>query len=205
MEQSKRRPVVVVAAAAALVLALCGCTGPTHPSSTTSATPSAGATELPVKDAIAKIMANGKDLPVLGTSNGTINGPGDQPAKVVAQVLQVSATSDATLVVWRLGSATHQTVSTTSIQLSHPPLFDTRLLGVVDPRAKITYRPYTYVPIQGNGEDNSCLCSDLPSQVDGEGELLYAVVPPLPSSVKSVDLTLPGFADIKGIKVGRSK
>ena len=68
MEQAKRRPFVIAAAAAALVLALCGCTATGHPSSTASAMPSAGATEMPVKDAIAKIMAKAKDLPVLGTS-----------------------------------------------------------------------------------------------------------------------------------------
>lgn len=204
MEQVKRRPFVIAAAAAALVLALCGCTATGHPASTASVMPSAGATDMPVKDAIAKIMAKAKDLPVLGTSNGTLDGPG-ATVKVVAQVLQVKAMTDETLVVWRLKSATDQAVLTTSFQLSHPPLSDTRLLGVVDPKAKTTYRPYTYVPIEGDGRDNSCLCSDLPYQVDGNGEVLYAVVPPLPASVTSVDVTLPGFADVKGVKVERSK
>jgi hypothetical protein len=210
---SVRGPAILVAAAAvaaAALLSLSACTAPDDHSPASSRAPSAassstGASQLPVKDAIKKIMAKGSAFPVLGTSDGTLNGPGEQPVKLVTEVLQVRASQEQTLVVWRLKSATDQTVLTTSFQLAHPPLTDTRLLGIVDPKTKTTYRPYTYVPIVGNGEDSSCLCSKLPEQIDGSGEILYAVVPPLPKAVKSVDVTLPGFETISGIRVERSE
>lgn len=205
MIQGKIRSAMVAAVAAVVLLALSACTTSTPPSPTSSAAETDVATQMPPKEAIAKIMAKGADLPVLGTSNGTLNGPANEPVKLVAELLQARATPDATLVVWRLKSATDQTVLTTSSQLAHPPLSDTRLLGVVDPKTKTTYRPYTYVPIEGNGQDNSCLCSDLPYQVDGSGELIYAVVPPLPASATSVSVTIPGFETFTGIKVERSK
>ena len=201
----RRTTTALAAAVAALALVLCGCSAAEHPSSSsTSGSEATDAAQLPTKDAIAKIMRNETAATALGSSDGTLEGP-TGTVDVVAEVLHVEARSDATVVEWRLKSASGASVHTTSSQLAHPPLSDTRLLGVIDPKAKVTYRPYTYVPIEGNGHDNECLCSKLPDEVNGEGERLYAVLPPLPASVSSVTITLPGFETLTHIGVTRSK
>jgi hypothetical protein len=197
---------VVVAAG----LVLCGCTAPSSTGSTASPGSAAGARDdtqsLSPKDAVAKVMADPKALPVLATSKGTIEtGTGAGTSAVIAQVLEVRSEANSTLVVWRLKSATGGSVDTASFQLAYPPLMDTRLLGVVDPATKTTFRPYTYVPANGDGRDLDCACSTLPQSVDGSGQVLYALVPSLPKSVKKVEITIPGFATTKGISVERAR
>lgn len=145
-------------------------------------------------------MAASDNLPVLASAKGTITASGTQ-SQVTAEVLQVKDSPQATLVIWRLRSASSSPADTKSFQFARPPLFDTRLLGVVDPGSKKTYRPYTYVPAAGNGEDIACVCSTLPDSVDSSGTVMYAVLPPIPGGVATVNVTLPGFAAMNGVKV----
>jgi hypothetical protein len=191
---------LLASSAAIAVLALCGCTA-SSPSSTGTPTTTVRA-QLSPKDAAAKVMATPKPLPVLATAKGTLEANG-AASPVVAQVLRIHAITTSTVVTWRLKSASDAKVRTASFQLAHPPLMDTRLLGIVDAATHTTYRPFTYFPAQGNGDDLECACSKLPDDVDATGEVMYAVVPPLPASVTKVDVTLPGFATVK-VAVDRS-
>jgi hypothetical protein len=197
---------VLASAATAMVLALCACSAPS-PSSTTSATPGGTASDpqqLSAKDAVTKIMATPKTPKVLGAARGTLEAA-TGTSSVVAQVLRVQAGPASTLVVWRLKSASNARVESKSFQLARPPLMDTRLLGLVDTATNTTYRPYTYIPAQGNGDDLGCACSDLPDDVDANGDVLYAIVAPLPRSVTTVDVTLPGFDTMKKIPIERTE
>ena len=188
---------VVIAAA----LALCACTAPSAPASNTpAATAGAG---LSPKAAAAKVMAGQKDHAVIASAKGTLESNG-VASPVIAQVLDVRATATATVVTWRLKSASTSRGRVVSFQLARPPLTDTRLLGIVDTATDTTYRPYTYTPAKGNGEDLACACSTLPDYVDSIGEVLYAVMPPLPKSVAKVDVTLPGFDTMKAVAVDRA-
>jgi len=200
----RRKPWGAAFAAVGLTTALilCGCTATSLPAKTGTSSPQASGRTSAAKAAIARIMAAPADLPVLGTAKGTLTSSTGTTA-VVAEILQVRADPDGTIVTWRIKSPTDQKARSSSFQLSRPPLDDTRLLGVVDPATHTTYRAYTYAPAQGDGSDTACLCSDLPTDVDGGGELMYALVPTLPDSVKTVDVTLPGFATVTGIGVDR--
>lgn len=207
-----RRPLTLVALGAAAALTLGACTashstdratGAATPAASASPTPTPSASLLPASDAAAAIMATPDALPVLGRAHGTIDVL-DKKSPVVAEVLQVRATPSNTHVVWRLKSATTSKVDTFSFQFASAPLADTRLLGIVDPTTRTTYRPYTYAPAKGNGNDNACTCSDLPAGVDENGEILDAVVPPLPASVTTVNVTMPGFATITHVPVDRA-
>ncbi|WP_243063343.1 hypothetical protein [Humibacter sp. RRB41] len=196
----RHRMLVLASAATVAALALCGCTA-ASPSST--GTPTAAAdSELSSKEAAAKVMATPKPLPVLATAKGTLEANGTA-SPVVAEVLRIHATATSTVVTWRLKSASDAKVRTASFQLAYPPLMDTRLLGIVDAATHTTYRPYTYVPAQGNGDDLACACSTLPDYVDATGEVMYGVVPPLPASVTKADVTLPGFSTVT-VAVDRS-
>jgi hypothetical protein len=150
--------------------------------------------------AIAQVMGSTENLPALASSKGKLK-TSSSTSPVVAEVLQVKNSSEATRVTWRLKSASGSSVDTKSFQFARPPLFDTRLLGVVDPASKKTYHPYTYIPASGDGSDTSCVCSDLPDSVNAKGAELYAVLPPLPSGVTTVNVTLPGFKAMTGVKV----
>ncbi|HWC22386.1 MAG TPA: hypothetical protein VG502_08825 [Flexivirga sp.] len=116
-------------------------------------------------------------------------------------MLQVTTSPQATRVTWRLKSASSATANTKSFQFARPPLFDTRLLGLVNPQTKVTLHPYTSVPAGGNGMDNECACSSLPDSVNAKGTVLYAVLPALPAGASTVNVTLPGFKPMTGVKV----
>jgi hypothetical protein len=153
--------------------------------------------------AAAEIMATPDPLPTLAQAHGSL-ATSTGTSKVVAQVLRIRATTTNTVVVWRLKSASGARAKTTSFQLAHPPLMDTRLLGIVDTTTHTTYRPYTYPPARGDGDDLDCTCNRLPDEVGRAGEVLTAVVPPLPRSATTVDVTLPGFARMKHVPVDRT-
>lgn len=210
------RPAAGAAVLAALLsVAVSGCSGSSPSSSTSSsgsthdgsqsATSSAGGSGTKggsaADDAIAKVMGSSDKLPVLATSHGTLDAAVGS-SSVVAEVLQVMTSPQATRVTWRLKSATADEADTKSYQLARPPLFDTRLLGVVDPKTKKTFHPYTYVPMsRDDGQDNACACSSLPDSVNDKGTVLFAVLPPLPTGTTSVNVTLPGFKTMTGVKV----
>lgn len=150
--------------------------------------------------AIAKVMGSSNKLPVLASSRGSLK-TSTGSSTVVAEVLQVMRSPQATRVIWRLKSASSATANTKSFQFARPPLFDTRLLGLVDARTKHTLHPYTFVPSGGNGMDNGCACSNFPDSVNTNGIVLYAVLPPLPADTSSVNVTLPGFKTMTGVRV----
>ena len=195
-------------ATALVALSLAGCSSDSpapvksssgsHGSVSSSGTSTSGRSA--AEAAIAEVMGSGDNLPVLGTSHGTLEASSGK-SSVIAEILQVKNSAQATQVTWRLKSASGATADTRSFQFARPPLFDTRLLGVVDPATKKIYHPYTYVPAQGDGSDTSCVCSELPNSVDTTGTVLYAVLPPLPSGTTTVNVTLPGFAAVTGVKV----
>lgn len=209
---------VVLSAAALLTLGVAGCSDDS-PSTVTSSTvtSSAGSSSAAVPSsgtssakgpsaadaAIAKVMGSSDKLPVLATSRGSLKASGGS-STVVAEILQVMRSPQATRVTWRLKSASSTTANTKSFQFARPPLFDTRLLGLVDPKTKSTLHPYTFVPAGGNGLDNGCACSSLPDSVNAAGTVLYAVLPPLPVGTSSVNVTLPGFTTMTGVKVSSS-
>lgn len=200
---------LAVMTVALVSLPLAGCSGdspgPTPPptgatgsaSSTTSVSSDARSA---AQDAIAEVMGSSNDLPVAGSSTGSIEASSGR-SSVTAEILQVKNTPQATQLTWRLKSAGGATADTRSFQFARPPLTDTRLLGVVDPQTKKTYHPYTYVPAQGDGSDTACVCSNLPSSVDRTGTVLYAVLPPLPAGATTVNVTLPGFPAVTGVRV----
>ncbi|MFC6708040.1 hypothetical protein [Flexivirga alba] len=202
-----------LSAASLLIVAVAGCSSdsPSGPkssgSSTSGSAPSSGgsgtsSTKGPsaADAAIAKVMGSSNDLPVLASSSGTLNTSTGSSA-VVAEVLQVMTSDQATRVTWRLKSASSATANTKSFQFARPPLFDTRLLGLVNSQTKTTLHPYTSVPAGGNGMDNGCACSSLPDSVNSQGTILYAVLPALPTGATTVNVTLPGFKTMTGVKV----
>lgn len=181
------------------VTSAAGSTGATPTTSGSSAAPSGEGTSA-ADAAIAKVMGSSDKLPVLASGSGSLKTSTGSSA-VVAEVLQVMSSPQATRVTWRLKSASSATANTKSFQLARPPLFDTRLLGLVDPRTKSTLHPYTFVPAGGNGMDNGCACSNLPDSVNATGTVLYAVLPPLPAGTSSVNVTLPGFKPMTDVRV----
>ncbi|WP_446665234.1 hypothetical protein [Flexivirga sp. B27] len=150
-------------------------------------------------DAIAKVMASSADMPAIASSKGSLEAAVGT-SSVRAEVLQVKSTAQATRVIWRLKSASGKSVATNTFQLSRPPLFDTRQLGIVDPKTKKTIHPFTY----GEPQDPGCVCSTLPDSVNGDGVVLYAVLPPLPSGTSLVNVTLPGFKTMTGVQLTSS-
>lgn len=204
---------VALSAAAVLTLGIAGCSSGSSPDVTTSGGSNSGTATSGVTSAspgskgpsaadaaIAKVMGSSNDLPVLASSRGSLKSSAGS-ATVVAEVLQVMTSGQATRVTWRLKSASEATANTKSFQFARPPLFDTRLLGLVNPQTKTTLHPYTFVPSGGNGMDNGCACSALPDSVNATGAVLYAVLPPLPAGTTSVNVTLPGFKPMTGVQV----
>lgn len=203
---------VALSAAAVLTLGIAGCSkGSSHGAASSgngssgavsSAAGSSGAARSTsaADAAIAKVMGSSNNLPVLASAGGTLKSSTGSSA-VVAEVLQVMTAPQATRVTWRLKSASSATANTKSFQLARPPLFDTRLLGLVNPQTKVTLHPFTFVPDGGNGMDNGCACSSLPDSVNATGTVLYAVLPPLPAGTSSVNVTLPGFTTMTGVQV----
>lgn len=170
---------------------------------TTSQRPSTSAHIDPVKAAIRKIMSTSIGGRAIATARGTLAGP-SKTVRVIAQVLAIHRGHDSTVLIWLLKSASGKEVRTSSFQLAHPPLLDTRLVSLVDRRAGRSYYPYTYVPYQQpGGQDTGCLCSDVPASTDGHGTVLYAVMPALPTGTTSVDVTIPGFTTMKAVPVTR--
>lgn len=202
-----------LSAAALLTIAVAGCSGHS-PSGTVSSSGTAGSGTTSSSGggqptgkgpsaadaAIAKVMGSSNDLRVLASSKGTLKSSTGSAA-VVAEVLQVTSSAQATRVTWRLKSATSATANTKSFQFARPPLFDTRLLGVVDPQTKKTFHPYTLVPAGGDGTDTDCACSSLPDSVNATGTVMYAVLPALPTGVSTVNVSLPGFKTMTGVQV----
>ena len=201
---------LAVATACIGSLTLAGCTSPTTPlpatassssSSSSSSSPNDG--DMSAKTAITKIMATGVGAKAIASAHGTIEAVGPA-SSVVADILKVERLTDSTVLTWRLKSATGAAVATNSFQLSKPPFLDTRYVGLIDRSTKRTYYAYTYVPAkQGNGADVSCLCAGIPDEVGASGTVLQTILPPLPASVTSVDVTIPGFDAIKNVTVSR--
>lgn len=199
----RMRVVAGIAAACAGALLLAGCTSPSTGHETPKVTSSHRDGDS-AKTAIKKIMASSDTAKAIASAKGTIAAGGqDAPSAVVAEILQVEALPDSTELVWRLKSANGDTVATNSFQLSKPPFLSTRYVGLIDAAAKKTYFPYTYAPAKADGADNACLCSGIPDEVGGKGTVLYSVMPPLPSSLATVDVTIPGFDPITDVKVSR--
>jgi hypothetical protein len=198
------RLVAVCAGAIALTgMSLAGCTTPAahHARATPSASAHDGA--LSAKAVIKKIMASSDKAKAIASAKGTIDAGGATTASaVVADVLKVDRMPDSTVLTWRLKSADGGTVPTNSFQLSKPPFLDTRYVGLIDASTKKTYFAYTYAPAkQVDGADTACLCSGIPDHVGGDGTEMHSVMPPLPSSLTAVDVTIPGFDAITGVKV----
>lgn len=202
--RARMRLVAVCAGALALTgMSLAGCTTPTAHHA--RATPSASAHDdaLSAKAATKKIMASSDKAKAIASANGSIDAGGATTASaVVADILKIDRLPDSTVLTWRLKSASGGTVPTNSFQLSKPPFLDTRYVGLVDASTKKTYFAYTYAPAnQSDGQDVACLCSHIPDEVGGDGTVLTAVTPPLPASVDTVDVTIPGFDTITDVTV----
>ena len=120
----------------------------------------------------------------------------------VAEILEVRAGAQSTLLRWRLKSASGQQVSARGFSLSRPPLFDTRAVAVRDAAGKQVLSPFTYVPQKGD-QDTGCVCSVVPSTLGADAEPMYALLPPLAAAATTVDVVLPGFAVAKGVRVTR--
>lgn len=198
----RMRVVASIAAACIAALALTACTS--APGSHSTPTPTHGH-GLSAKEAIAKIMATGDTVKAIASANGTIAAGGqDTPSAVVADILKVEALPDSTVLTWRLKSANGEAAATNSFQVSKPPFLDTRYIGLVDGSTKKIYYAYTYAPANAaDGADNGCLCSGIPDEVGTPGTVLHSVMPPLPSSLTTVDVTIPGFEAITGVTVTR--
>jgi len=191
---------LAVACTCICALALAGCTNTAaqHPKVTSSPAPVGSVS---AKAATKKVMGTSDKAKAIGTAKGTIDAPGS-PSPVIADVIKVERLPDSTVLTWRLKSATGDSVATNSFQLSKPPFLDTRYVGLVDASAKKTYYAYTYAPgNQTDGQDVSCLCSGIPDEVGSQGTVLHSVLPPLPSALKTVDVTIPGFEAITGAQV----
>jgi hypothetical protein len=132
------------------------------------------------------------------------SGPG--PAELAGGVLDAAggevddrAGAQTTLLRWRLKSASGGVTQALGFWLSEPPLFDSRGITILDRPGNHALSPFTY-----NKDDHDCVCSRLPGSVDGDGEPMYALYPPLDASTTTVDITLPGFPAIEGVPVTRS-
>jgi len=204
--RARMRLVAVCAGAIALTgMSLAGCATPTahHPRSTPSASAHDDASS--AKAAIKKIMASSVTAKAIASAKGSIDAGGAATASaVIADILKVDRLPDSTVLTWRLKSASGGTVPTNSFQLSKPPFLDTRYVGLVDASTKKTYFAYTYTPAnQSDGQAVACLCSQVPDEVGGDGTVLTAVTPPLPASLDSVDVSIPGFDAITDVTVTR--
>lgn len=196
---------------AVVSVGLTGCSGGGASTSSPSASGSSAATgkgpSTPssqgssVHAVVKRIMSTTDGGAPIATAKGRMEGVG-KDVPMIAQVLAIRSTADATVLVWKLKSGTGGKVVTSSSRLSHPPLFDTRLLSIVDGSDGKTYYPYTYVPEgQGFGSDTGCLCSDVPYSTNTEGTVMHAVLPPLPAGTDSVSVKIPGFATMRSVKV----
>ncbi|MCQ9385558.1 hypothetical protein [Brevibacterium moorei] len=207
---------VLIALGAAAVLGACsggatpggdgagshGAPGGAGSGATSPGAPGAAGT-LPAEQAAQQIMGSQEETDSAGLGAGTLDAASG-PVKVGAEAVSVQTDAQETRVTWRLKNLAHGTVDTGSFQLARPPLMDTRALGLADAGGGRVYHPYTYVPVNSiGGEDTACVCSELPERTNDSGQLLYAELPPLPESVHTVTLTLPGFASVKNVPVHR--
>jgi hypothetical protein len=195
------RQTVCVAVVLAAVL-LTSCSGGDKPDSVASpgpSGPSATSSGPSVAEKLTqKLLGTTSDDPAIGSATGTaeING---QPSKLVADVVEVRAGAQTTLLRWRLRSASGSATRALGFWLSRPPLFDSRGITILDRPGNHALSPFTY-----SKDDHDCVCSRVPGSVDGEGEPMYALYPPLDAATTTVDVTLPGFSAITGVPVTRS-
>jgi hypothetical protein len=195
-------PWTAVTGAVMAAVLLASCSGGGTPGG--SMTPGSGGTSASSRGPSAaekltqSLLGTTSDDPVLGSASGTaeING---QRSQLVADVLEVRAGAQTTLLRWRLKSASGGVTQALGFWLSEPPLFDSRGITVLDRPGNHALSPFTY-----NKDDHDCVCSRLPGSVDGDGEPMYALYPPLDASTTTVDITLPGFPAIEGVPVTRS-
>jgi hypothetical protein len=145
-----------------------------------------------------QLLGTTSDDPAIGSASGTVEING-QPSQLVADVVEVRAGAQTTLLRWRLKSASGSAARALGFWLSEPPLFDSRGITILDRPGNHALSPFTY-----NKDDHDCVCSRLPGSVDGDGEPMYALYPPLDASTSTVDITLPGFSTITGVPVTRS-
>ncbi|HET8614609.1 MAG TPA: hypothetical protein VFL94_03715 [Actinomycetales bacterium] len=189
---------LAVLAATSLLTSCSDDDGPRSPS-----TPSAVGTAAPstagsaVERLTTQLLGTTPDGPVLASSAGTVEINGKR-SRLVAEVLEVRATTDTTLLRWRLRSASGESTEAYGFWLSHPPRFDSRRVTLLDTTGKQALSPFTY-----DRDEIMCVCSTVPKTVDGDGEPMYALFPPLDPSTPTVDVTLPGFPPATGIPVTR--
>ena len=193
--------VFATALACGLIAGTTGCTGSPVPH-TASATPSPGTTSAA---GLAKWLKHGGEMPktkAIASAQGTIDNSADgTKLEAKAEVLSVTATKTTTELVWRLSTADGSTVDLNSSQMSQVPWNGTRLIGLEVPATKTTYHPYTMVPPRSaDGRASECVCSDLEVLgLDATGRRMYASMPPLPSGVTTVTVTIPGFPDMTDV------
>lgn len=200
--RARRVGSVAVAVLVATAL-MTSCTGGDEPNGkgtagapgTTSASPTGPS---PVEKLTAQLLGTTADDPALASAQGTVEITGKR-YQLVADVLEVRANADTTLLRWRLKSASGESTQAFGFWLSRPPQFDSRRVTVLDKAGNQALSPFTF------GKDEvSCVCSTIPHTVNGEGEPMYALFPPLDAASSTVDVTLPGFATMKDVPVTRS-
>lgn len=200
----RRGSALLVAVVAVVMLSACsgdddaqadaGTTG--HPGGrAASASPSGPS---PAEKLTEQLLGSTADEPAVASSQASVTILGES-YQLVADVLEVRANSETTLLRWRLKSASGQATKSLGFWLSEPPLFDSRGITLLDRAGNHALSPFTY-----NKDEHDCVCSQMPESVDGEGQPMYALYPPLDPSATTVDITLPGFPDMKDVPVTRS-
>ncbi len=194
---------ITVLAASALVLA--GCTSGDEPepghSPQGSTTPSAQADSWTV-DSLGDALLDPSVLdakPVASVSGTVTSEKGDWDVQV--DVLGVQADADGTDLTYVLRSTDG---STTEVDRrpwgdGRDIWNDTRSIVLVAPGGE-RLLPYTGYISSREGADDFCACGMMPRSV-GEGDLMGALLPPLPAGTTTVTLELPGLEPLADVPV----
>ena len=189
----------------ALAMSAAGCTGGDGDDDAPKASAGPSASGSPVNDAardLTEEVLGGEETPApLASISGSLALLGASSA-VTADILEVRAGADSTLLRWRLRSTTGERVRVYASTLSRPNRFDTRAVTLVDAAGNARLRAYTFVP-QKSELDLGCICSKLPVDVGATGALMYALYPPLAANATSVDVVIAGLPPARGVRVTR--
>ncbi|MFC6005544.1 hypothetical protein [Angustibacter luteus] len=201
------RSVALPVTVLALVAGLAACSGDDDKKSSGQTSPGASASPSGQSaDQLAQqLLATATASPPIASAQANVQlNPqlsGSTPLALTADVIEVSAADTMTVLHWRLRSTSGDSVQPSGTWLNGGTAgSDTSQVAMVDTAGKLRLLPFK---TDTGDYATGCICSPMPRDVDGTGVDMYATYPALAASATTVDVALPQFPVMKGVKVTR--
>jgi hypothetical protein len=209
MTKHLSRAVALPVTVLALVAGLAACSGDDDktPPASGSSGPSASATATGQSaDQLAQqLLASATAEPPIASADAMVllnpQQTGGRRQALTADVVEVSAADTMTVLHWRLRSTSGDSIQPSGTWLNGGTAgSDTSQVAIVDTTGKLRLLPFK----TDTGDfATGCICSPMPRDVNGTGVDMYATYPALAASATTVDVALPQFPVMKGVKVTR--